>query len=149
MSTTYKRVPVYTKAQYGAPVAPVPAKKNSGLGPEKTSLKDLFQGLLAMTVFAVVLVTGVTACENAQKPVVKESPYECLKKLEPMKISAELEIANCGLSFKSTENSSGEGFRGTRSIFGDLKCDEVEALGLGKDQTELDSLKRLRRVCVN
>jgi len=91
-----------------------------------------------------------TACnhEAAQKPV-RQTPYTCLKSIESLSLPAEVEIDRCGITFKSINKSSGENVRGARSIFDAPKCTDVEALGLGKDQIELDSLERLRRTCTN
>ena len=64
------------------------------VAPPETLLKDLFQGLIATTVLAVVLVAGVTACENAQK--VKLNPPQqpvFQAALAPVKVPDEAPVA--------------------------------------------------------
>ena len=140
----YKRTPVYTKSNYGNPVVAPEKKLNK--------VQEVLSGVLAVGILIgglVALIAVFDHFEKPTKPVAKESPYGCLEKIKSLSLPAADEVRQCGITFKSTENSSGDGVRGTSSIFSAPKCDDVEALGLGKDQTELDSLERLRRACVN
>ena len=71
MSTTYKRVPVYTKAQYGAPVAPVPAKSYTKQIALIVGGAFIFSGFLA----AVVGMSRGTVAPTPA-PVAVEAPVK-------------------------------------------------------------------------